>query len=53
MTCCNSKDVFLYEFENDNYMGSTQLNSQEIASVKKLQQEERKKLLENEKKKFG
>jgi hypothetical protein len=32
-------------------MGSTQLNSQEIASVKKLQQEERKKLLENEKKK--
>ena len=51
MTYHNSKDVFLYKFENDNYMGSTQLNSQEIASVKKLQQEERKKLLENEKKK--
>ena len=50
MTYHNSKDVFLYEFENDNYMGATQLNSQEIAYVKNLQQEERKKLLENEKK---
>jgi hypothetical protein len=50
MTYHNSKDVFLYEFENDNYMGATQLNSQEIAYVKNLQQEERKRLLENEKK---
>jgi len=45
----NSKDVFLYEFENDNYMGSTQLNPQEKAYVLNLQQEERKKMLENEK----
>ena len=50
MTYHNSKDVFLFEFENDNYMGSIELNSQEIASMKNLQQEERKKLLENEKK---
>jgi len=50
MTFHNNKDVFLYEFENDNYMGCIQLNSQEIASVQNLQQEERKKLYENEKK---
>ena len=50
MTYHNSKDVYLYEFENDNYMGATQLNSQEIASVRNLQQEERKRILENEKK---
>ena len=50
MTYNNSKEVFLYEFENDNYMGATQLNPQEKVYVKNLQQEERKKLLENEKK---
>ena len=50
MTYHNSKEVFLYEFENDNYMGALQLSSKEIESVKSLQQEERKRLIENEKK---
>ena len=49
MTFHNTNEVFLYEFENDNYMGSTLLNPQEKAYVRNLQQEERKKLLENEK----
>ena len=45
MTYNNSKEVFLYEFENDNYMGATQLNPQEKVYVKNLQQEERKKII--------
>ena len=45
----NKNDIFLYEFENDNYMGATKLDPQEKAKVKNLQQEERKKLLEEEK----
>ena len=49
MTYHNNNDVYLYEFENDNYMGSTQLNPQEKAYVLSLQQEERKKMLETEK----
>ena len=49
MTSHNGKDVFLYEFENDNYMRSIQLNSQEIESVKNLLQEEKKKLLDKKK----
>ena len=50
MTYHNNNDVFLYEFENDNYMGATMLNPEEKAYVTSLQQEARKKLLENEKK---
>ena len=49
MTYKSSGDIYLYEFENDNYMGSTPLNPQEKEKVKNLQQEERKKLLEKEK----
>ena len=47
----HNNDVFLYEFENNNYMGSSQLTPEEKAYVKNLQQEERKKLLDNEKNK--
>ena len=50
MTYHNSNEAYLYEFENDNYMGATLLNPEEKAYVISLQQEERKKLLENEKK---
>ena len=46
----NTNDVFLYKFENDNYMGSTQLNQQEKSYVMNLQKEEKRKLLEYEKK---
>ena len=35
--------MYLYEFENDNYMGSTKLGPEERAYVLDLQQEERKK----------
>ena len=49
MTYYNNGEIYLYEFENDNYMGSTPLNPEEIERVKNLQQEERKKLLEKEK----
>ena len=49
MTYHNNNDVYLYEFENDNYMGSTQLNPQEKEYVLSLVQEERKEMLENEK----
>ena len=49
-TSKNNKDVYLYEFENDNYMGAILLGPEEKTYVQNLQQEERKKLLENEKK---
>ena len=49
MTYNNTNDVFLYEFENDNYMGATPLNPEERAYVRNLQQEARKRILENEK----
>ena len=49
LTYKNHKDVYLYEFENDNYMGATLLNPEEKAYFQNLQQEERKKLIENEK----
>ena len=45
----NKNDIFLYEFENDNYMGSTKLSQQEKTNIKSLLQEEKKKLLEEEK----
>ena len=44
-----NNEVYLYEFENDNYMGSIPLSAEEKERVKNLQQEERKKLLDNEK----
>ena len=53
MTCQSNGDIYLYEFENDNYMGSIPLNPQEKEKVKNLQQQERKKLLENEKEKIN
>ena len=51
MTYKISGDIYLYEFENDNYMGSTPLNPEEKEKVRNLQQEQRKKLLEKEKQK--
>ena len=53
MTYKSNGDIYLYEFENDNYMGSTPLNPDEKERVKNLQQEQRKKLLEYEKQKIN
>ena len=53
MTYHNNGEIYLYEFENDNYMGSTPLDPEEKEKVKNLQQEERKRLLEKEKEKIN
>ena len=52
MTYHSNGDIYLYEFENDNYMGSIPLNREEKEKVKNLQQEQRKRLLEKEKHKL-
>ena len=43
----NSNDVFLYEFENDNYMGATLLNPEEKDKVLNLQKEEKNSLIDS------
>ena len=53
MTYHSNGDIYLYEFENDNYMGSIPLNQEEKEKVKNLQQEQRKRLLEKEKHKLN
>ena len=53
MSCFENGEIYLYEFENDNYMGGIPLNPDEIKKVKNLQQEERKKLIEKEKQKIN
>ena len=51
MTYKINGDIYLYEFENDNYMGSIPLNHKEKEKLKNLQQEEMKKIIEKGKQK--
>ena len=36
MSCFENGEIYLYEFENDNYMGGIPLNPEEIKKVKNL-----------------
>jgi len=47
LTYNKGNDIVLYEFENDNYMGATELSPEEKKYVQNLQKEERQKLLDD------
>ena len=47
LTYNKGNDIVLYEFENDNYMGATELSPDEKKYIQNMQKEERQKLLED------